>query len=109
MRAMRTLKQAAEMMKVAGVDIGIYPEGTRSKTGELLRFRPGAFVLAKRADAPIVIMTTKGTELISKNVPFRSTKVELQIISVLDRETVSAMEQDEISTVVRDMIEENLK
>ena len=109
MRAMRTLKQAAEMMKVAGVDIGIYPEGTRSKTGELLRFRPGAFVLAKRADAPLVIMTTKGTELISKNVPFRSTKVELQIIGVLDRETVSAMEQDEISTVVRDMIEENLK
>ena len=109
MRAMRTLKQAAEMMKVAGVDLGLYPEGTRSKTGELLRFRPGAFVLAKRADAPIVIMTTKGTELISKNVPFRSTKVELQIIGVLDRETVSAMEQDEISTVVRDMIEENLK
>jgi 1-acyl-sn-glycerol-3-phosphate acyltransferase len=109
MRAMRTLKQAAEMMKVAGVDIGIYPEGTRSKTGELLRFRPGAFVLAKRADAPIVIMTTKGTELISKNVPFRSTNVELEIIGVIDRETLSTMEQDEISTVVRDMIEENLK
>ena len=109
MRAMRTLKQAAEMMKTVGVDIGIYPEGTRSKTGELLRFRPGAFVLAKRADAPIVVMTTKGTELISKNVPFRSTKVELKILGVIDRETLSGMEQDEISALVRGMIEDNLK
>lgn len=109
MRAMRTLKQAAEMMKTSGVDIGIYPEGTRSKTGELLRFRPGAFVLAKRSDAPIAVMTTKGTELISKNVPFRSTSVELEILGVIPREELAGMEQDEISARVRQMIEENLK
>ena len=108
MRAMRTLKQAAEMMKTAGVDIGIYPEGTRSKNCELLRFRPGAFVLAKRADAPVVVMVTKGTEAISKNVPFRSTKVELKILGVIDRETVAGMEQDELSACVRAMIEEGL-
>ena len=109
MRAMRTLKQAGEMMNTAGVDIGIYPEGTRSKTGELLRFRPGAFVLAKRADAPIVVMTTKGSEHISKNAPFRSTKVELEILGMISREEIVAMEQDEISARVRGMIEENLK
>jgi len=38
-RAVRTLHGAAETMKKTGVDVVLYPEGTRSKTGKLLRFK----------------------------------------------------------------------
>ena len=109
MRAMRTLKQAAEMMKTEGIDVGIYPEGTRSKTGELLRFKSGAFLLAKKAEAPIAVLTTKGTDCISKNFPFRSTTVEINILTVIDKETVMESEREELTERVRSIIEEDLK
>ena len=109
MRALRTLKQAAQMVKDGVVDVmGIYPEGTRSKTGELLRFKPGAFILAKRAEAPVVVMTTTGTNRLTKNFPFRTTHVELKILGVIDKETVMELEQDQISARARLMIERDL-
>ncbi len=110
MRAVRTLHHAAEMMQELGVDIGIYPEGTRSKTGELLRFRPGAAVIAQNASAPIAVMVTRGTERIGKNVfRLRPTKVELRVVGVIPRETVKALEKEALTDQMRSMIEEGLK
>ncbi len=110
LRAMSTLDHAADMMREIGVDIGIYPEGTRSKTGELLRFRQGAFVLAKRAEAPIAVLVTRGTEKIGHNVPrLRSTQVELTVLGVIPREQVANMEKEALSTMTRTMIEEALR
>lgn len=110
MRALRTLKFAAEMVKAGKVDVmGIYPEGTRSKTGELLHFKAGAFLLAKRADAPIAVMATKGTDRVFRNFPFRSTQVELEILGVIPREEVAELPHEEISTRARAMIEEALR
>lgn len=109
MRALRTLKRASEMMAEDGVDVGIYPEGTRSKTGELLEFKSGAFYLAKKAGAPIVIMTTRNTELISKNCLRRKTNVELDVLEVMDADTVKRLSTDEICTYVRDRIAAHLE
>jgi 1-acyl-sn-glycerol-3-phosphate acyltransferase len=39
----------------------MFPEGTRSKTGDLLPFKPGAFTLAKEADVPVVPIVISGT------------------------------------------------
>ncbi len=104
MRAMRTIKRASDMMKEFKVDMGIYPEGTRSKTGELLEFKSGAFLLAKKANAPIAIMTTEGTDRLLHNLPFRSTRVTITVHEILSVERVSEMSLDEISAHVRDRI-----
>ncbi|MBK6519655.1 MAG: 1-acyl-sn-glycerol-3-phosphate acyltransferase [Polyangiaceae bacterium] len=45
----------------AGISVMIFPEGTRSKTGELLPFRDGAFKLAIEAGVPILPMAIAGT------------------------------------------------
>ena len=108
MKAMRTLKQAAGRLRDEGLDVGIYPEGTRSKTGELLDFKSGAFYLAKKADAPIAVMTTQGTERIGKNFPLHSTAVRLHICRIIDRETVRASSLEELSATVRGIIEADL-
>lgn len=108
MKAMRTLKQAAGRLKDEGLDVGIYPEGTRSKTGELLEFKAGAFYLAKKADAPVAVMTTQGTEHIRRNFPFRRTEVRLHICRVIDRETVRASSLEELSAMSRDIIAADL-
>lgn len=104
MRAMRTIKRASELVVSEQMIMGIYPEGTRSKTGELLEFKEGAFLLAKRANAPVVVVTTKGTNQIAKNKIFKSTKVELDVIEVIDKETVNHSKLSDLSAHVRESI-----
>jgi 1-acyl-sn-glycerol-3-phosphate acyltransferase len=108
MRALRTLKRAADMMAADGVDVGIYPEGTRSRTGELLEFKSGAFYLAKKANAPIVIMTTRNSEMVAKNAILRKTVVELDFLEVMSAEQVKSLSVDEICAYVRQKIAAHL-
>ena len=44
-----------------GVSVLMFPEGTRSKTGDLLPFKLGAFTLAKEANVPVVPIVICGT------------------------------------------------
>lgn len=44
----------------AGFSFLVFPEGTRSRTGELLPFKKGAFMLALRARAPVVPVAIAG-------------------------------------------------
>ncbi len=44
------------------VAVGISPEGTRSKTGQLLEGKPGAVLLSLKTGAPIVPVGLAGTE-----------------------------------------------
>ena len=104
MRAMRTIKRAAELVVSEQMIMGIYPEGTRSKTGELLEFKEGAFLLAKRAQAPVVVITTKGTNQLSKNLMIKAKKVELEVIEIIDKETVQNLRLNELSAHVRESI-----
>jgi len=55
--ALRTALKYLERGEV----LGIFPEGTRSRTGKLLPFEPGAALIALKAGAPIVPMALLGT------------------------------------------------
>lgn len=107
-QAVQMLQHAGDEMKRLGVDVVIYPEGTRSKTGKLTRFKDGGFVLAKQADAPIAVYTVKGTEKIKKRFPFRSTRITLELVKVIDKETVRAMDAKELSQCAHDIVAEAL-
>lgn len=107
-RAVRTLQKAAQSMNSEGIDVGIYPEGTRSKTGKLLRFKTGAAYLAREANAPIVIMVTQGTEKISKRFLLSPVRVTLDIVEVIDRETVQNTSQNELTDHIRRVVAAHL-
>jgi 1-acyl-sn-glycerol-3-phosphate acyltransferase len=77
-RSVRSLQQAAERIR-AGVNVIVFPEGTRSTTGELREFKSGGFHLAIQAQVPILPATVSGSfELIPK----RSLKVHAGTIKV---------------------------
>lgn len=99
-----TIKHAAQLLKGGIVSIGIYPEGTRSKTGELLPFRNGSFKVAKLANAPIVIARTTGTEQIAHRFARKRTTVTFEILDVLDANQVANMSTWDIGEYVRDRI-----
>lgn len=107
-QAVQMLQSAGNEMRELGVDVGIYPEGTRSRSGKLTRFKDGGFVLAKQADAPIAVFATKGTNCVKKRFPFRSTKVTLELVRVIDKETVRKMDAKELSQYAQELVREAL-
>lgn len=49
----------------AGISIFIFPEGTRTRTGELLPFKKGAFRTAQNSGAPLIPIAIRGTRHIA--------------------------------------------
>ena len=76
-----TLDSVASDLK-AGARIAIFPEGTRSKTGQLLPLKKGAFRLSQSTDVPLLPIRIRGTFEIAppKQIPLRrSFDVTVQI------------------------------
>jgi 1-acyl-sn-glycerol-3-phosphate acyltransferase len=56
----RALREAVKTLR-EGMSVAIFPEGERAPTGEMLRFRRGAFYVAVKAQADVVPMAILGT------------------------------------------------
>ncbi len=58
--AMATLQEAKKRI-VGGTSVMFFPEGTRSRSGRLMRFKKGAFRMALDLGLPILPLTVTGT------------------------------------------------
>ena len=106
--AIVTIQKAAALLEKGTLSVGVYPEGTRSKTRELLPFHNGVFKIAQKAGAPIVVLCISGTENISKNTPFRPTDVYLDVVGVFSGEEIKTAKTEQIGTMVRHLHVTNL-
>jgi len=58
--AIASLRSAADVLR-SGINLTVWPEGTRSRDGHLLPFKKGPFYLATETGVPIVPITLVGT------------------------------------------------
>jgi 1-acyl-sn-glycerol-3-phosphate acyltransferase len=58
-QAIASISKGAESLR-AGNTFLIFPEGTRSRTGDLLPFKKGGFIMAIEAQAPVVPVAIQG-------------------------------------------------
>ena len=84
--AVTTIKRSAELIKDVGLSVGIYPEGTRSKDGNLLPFHAGSFKIAKLAGCPVAVVTIRYEK--SGLLPWNK-RVYLQVVDVMDEAFVA--------------------
>ena len=77
-QARRSLDEAVSKIR-SGYPVVVFPEGGRSRTGEILPFKPGAFRLAVLAGVPVTPITLNGTMAILRpdTVHIRPGRVEL--------------------------------
>jgi len=103
--AIQSVRDAAEAIR-AGLDMTIFPEGTRSRDGRLLPFKKGPFYLAMESSCPVVPVTILGTYEIRPKGKFfmRGGTAELVFHEPLwpkdfpDREALVSAVRDAITT-----------
>jgi len=108
-KAIVTINKASKLLKKQEISIGVYPEGTRSKTREMLPFHNGVFKIAQKADAPIVVLSIAGTEKIAKRTPFKPTDVYLDVLEVFPSENIQGIKTETIGMMARHLIAMSIK
>lgn len=103
----RVFADAAAMITSGEASIAVYPEGTRSKSREMLPFHNAVFITAIRAKAPVVVCTIDGTELVSKRWP-RKTRVTLKCLEVIPNDWIAEHTMQELSERVEIAMRNNL-
>lgn len=93
-----------------GSPIMMFPEGTRSRTGQLKPFKPGAFELAKEAGVPMQPIVVQGTfeSLPGTGLLVGRARMRVTVLPKVPLSQVEALSVEELSDLVRERIEERL-
>jgi 1-acyl-sn-glycerol-3-phosphate acyltransferase len=100
------IRKAAELIKTKGFSFIVFPEGTRSKDGNLGEFKRGAFLLANAAKEKIVPVTIIGSD---KILPKNSFKIKSGVVKVIFGEPVEYKEDKTFLNEIREIINNNIE
>jgi len=91
-----------------GASIMIFPEGTRSRTSEMLPFRNGAFRLAIETGRPILPLAVHGTRTAIRkgSMKFGNADVVVRVLDPVPTEGLGTKDLDKLRATVRRAIEE---
>ena len=104
--SMASIDRAAASIR-AGNTFLIFPEGTRSKTSELLPFKKGGFIMAIKAQAPIVPVAIQGGRDAMRKGSWliRPVTITIRVGVPIETKGVTLDERDELIARVRASIE----
>jgi len=107
--SLRSLNRASESLR-AGMPLVVFPEGGRSRNGELQEFMGGAFYAALKAQVPVVpIVITGVRELLPMN-SFHALPGEADIVfcPAVSPEDMTPRDMDKLSARVRHVMQETM-
>ncbi|HEX7057288.1 MAG TPA: lysophospholipid acyltransferase family protein [Bacilli bacterium] len=108
-QSLTAINQGIAALK-SGHSLVVFPEGTRSRDGKLLDFKPGSLKLAIKSGVPIVPITIKGSGEIFGWSGWRLKRADAELIvsPPLYADEYQAMDIHALSSRVRDLIAANL-
>jgi 1-acyl-sn-glycerol-3-phosphate acyltransferase len=110
-QAIKALDEAAALMRDDHSAVVIFPEGTRSPTGELLPFKKGAFMMALRTGIEIVPTAVLGGRAVQKKGDWRVRpgRIIVRFGPAVDSSRFDENHREELMTTVRERIEQMLQ
>jgi 1-acyl-sn-glycerol-3-phosphate acyltransferase len=108
--AARSIQAGAASIR-SGNSFLIFPEGTRSRSGELLPFKKGGFRMAIAAQAPVVPIAVDGGRAAMQRGSWiiRPVTVDVRVGSPVDTAGMRAEDRDRLIAAVRTEIDRLLK
>lgn len=104
--AAESIVKAIKKVKL-GIPFGIFPEGKRSFSNEMIDFKPGAFKLAMKPKADILIVTLYDISSVNL-IPYLPNKTYVHFHPVLPYEEYKDLSSQELSNKVKNIIQERL-
>ncbi|NVM22806.1 MAG: 1-acyl-sn-glycerol-3-phosphate acyltransferase [Desulfobacterales bacterium] len=101
--------KALEKIK-EGTSIFIFPEGTRSKDGNLLPFKKGGALIAIRTGAPVLPITINGSRFVlpKDTMQLMPGKIQIVIGDAIDVHEYTTEDRTLLTDKVKNSIEQNL-
>lgn len=105
-KAMASIARGADSLR-AGNSFLIFPEGTRSRTGHLLRFKKGGFIMAIQAQVPIMPVAVQGgrSAMRKGSAIVRPVRVSVRIGAPVPTKGLTLDDRDELIERVRTEVE----
>ena len=101
--AIASIQRAKEVMQ-SGVNITVFPEGTRSPDGKLLPFKKGPFHMAMESGMPVIPMTIYGTEKLMPKKTWKITKGTATLIFHSPMQPADYSDREQLMDAVREKI-----
>lgn len=101
--ALKTILQAIKQVK-EGQPMGIFPEGKRTYSNDLIEFKPGSFKLAQKAKADISPICLYNFHDLAKKPRILPTKVYVHILPIIKYDDFKDMDSKTLASYVFDII-----
>ncbi len=110
-QSLPAIERAGEALR-EGNSFLIFPEGTRSRTGELLPFKKGGFIMALKGQAPVVPVAITGARLAMRKGSLVINPVHVRVrfgvpvetsgLTLEDRDALAATVRQRVRTLLAD-------
>lgn len=107
-KAIESINQGAKKLRRRGQNVVFFPEGTRTRDGQMLAFKKGAFVFALQSQLPIVPFAIVGSyeALPPKRRVLNPGTIRVQLLPAIDPGQYTVEQRDQLTQDTYAVIEQ---